>query len=217
MKRIIIFSATLFCVIAAKAQVEFGIFGGANASTASYSIKGHEQITKYKYGFHLGVGYKIPFDNHLFFSPAIILRTLGYKVAFNQPSFPPDLLASDNNTTFKEADVDILLQYDLSKKSHTFFFKAGPSFNFILFGKEKYNLVTGEYVNRSMKFSVINGYSRYNVSAVVQFGFQTATGFVVYANYMHELLSMDNEEQGPTIQNSLMSITVGKILRHKKL
>jgi hypothetical protein len=68
----------------------------------------------------------------------------GYKVQFNQPSYPPDLLAIDNNTTFHEIDVDPLLQFDLSKKASHPFIKVGPSFNFILWVRKS---ITWQLVN----------------------------------------------------------------------
>lgn len=182
-------------------------------SSAGYSAKGEKQPTDYKYGFHAGIGYKVPFDGHLYFAPAAFYRMLGYKVALNQPSFPPDVLATDNNTRFHELDLDALLQIDIGRSSNHMFVKFGPTFNFILWGKEKYDLATGENVDRAMKFSVLSGYGRYNVSLSAQLGYQSANGFVIYAHYMPELFSMNNEEQGPTIQNRFIGITVGKFIQ----
>jgi Outer membrane protein beta-barrel domain len=216
MKGIIIFSVTL-CVLTSHAQVRFEIFAGPHVSTAEYSVKGTQQSTDYKFGFHIGAGYKIPFENKLSFDPAISYKMMGYKVVFNTPSFPPDLLAKDNNTSFHEIVLDVLLQYDFSNKPGHFFIKAGPAFSFILTGKEKFNLQTGGQVDRNMKFSVINSYGRYDAAAVVQFGYETSGGFIVYADYDQYLFSMDNEDQGPTIRNHLIGISFGKLLRSKKI
>jgi hypothetical protein len=216
MKGILIFSVALCYTLTSHAQVEFGIFAGPHASSAHYSVAGVKQPTDYKIGFHLGAGFKIPFDNKIFFSPALSYKLMGYKVTFNNPSYPPDLLAKDNNTSFHEVDVDALLQFDLGKSPGHFFVKFGPSFNFILGGREKFNLLTGEQVDRNMKFSVLNGYGRYDASAVVQFGYETAHGFVVYADFYQHMISMNNEDQGPSIRNHLIGLTVGKFLRSKK-
>ena len=213
MKGFVVSSVTLFYALTGHCQVKFGVFGGINMSSAGYSVKGQKQSTDYKYGFHAGIGYKVPFDGHLYFSPAATYRMLGYKVMLNQPSFPPDLLATDNDTRFHELDLDALLQFDFGRGTSHFFIKLGPTFNFILWGREKYNLATGDYVDRPMKFSVVSGYGRYNVSASTQLGFETARGFVFYVHYMPELFSMNNEDKGPTIQNHLMGITVGKFIQ----
>ncbi len=216
MKKSTTFFAAIFCWVTIFSQVQFGIFGGPHISSTTYSIKSATQPTDTKVGFHLGAGYKIPFDGILFFSPSISYAMRGYKVQFNQPSFPPDLLAIDNNTTFHEIDVDPLLQFDLSKKASHPFIKIGPSFNFILSGKENYNLATGESVDRNMKFSTTNSYGRYNASLVGQFGFETSRGFIIYAYYLRGLISMNNEEQGPSIYNSMYGITLGKFLKSRK-
>jgi Outer membrane protein beta-barrel domain len=216
MKGIIIFSITLCYTLTSHAQAEFGIFAGSHASSANYSVGGNKQSTNYKFGFHLGAGFQIPFDNNISFSPAISYKLMGYKVVFNNPSFPPDLLAKDNNTSYHEIDVDPLLQFDLGKSPGHFFIRVGPSFNFILAGKEKFNLLTGDQVDRSMKFSVINSYGRYDASAVIQFGYKTASGFVIYADFYQHFISMNNEDQGPSIRNHLFGVTVGKFFKAKK-
>src|SRR4030095_6358451 len=216
MKKIIILFASIFSYQASFSQVvQFGIFAGAHISSTTYSVKSVKQPTDSKTGFHIGAGYKIPFEGILFFSPSISYAMRGYKVQFNEPSFPPDLLAIDNNTTFHEIDVDPLLQFDLSKKANHLFIKVGPSFNFILWGNEKYNLATGESVDHAMKFSTTNGYGRYNASLVSQFGYETAKGFMIYAYYLHGMISMNNEEQGPSIYNSMYGLTLGKFLKSK--
>ena len=216
MKRIIIFFAAMFYCMTSFSQVQFQIFAGPHISSTHYSVKSVQQPTDSKIAFHFGAAYKIPFEGILFFSPAISYAMRGYKVQFNQPSFPPDLLAIDNNVTFHEINVDPLLQFDLSKKVNHLFIKAGPSFNFILWGNEKYNLATGESVDRKLKLSTTNAYGRYNASLVSQFGFENSKGFTIYAYYLYGLISMNNEEQGPSIYNSMYGLTIGKFLKSKK-
>ena len=210
MKGFFIFSVTLLCVLTSSAQVKIGVFAGPATSSASYSVKGNSQPTDHKYGLQLGVGCKIPFENHLSFSPDLAYRLLGYKVTFNTPSFPPDLLATDNNTSMHEIDIDVLLQLDFGKNPSHFFVKAGPSFGAILAGNESYNLQTGEHVDRSMTFSVLNSYSRYNAAVVVESGYESSGGFMVYANYVQYFFSMNNEDEGPSIRNHLFGLTFGK-------
>jgi hypothetical protein len=217
MKKICIFFVTLFFSFTAFAQVELGVFAGPHTTSAAYSVKGKKQTTDYKYGFHIGAQCKIPFENKLDFVPAISYKMMGYKVVFNQPSFPPDLLAKDNNTRFHQVDIDILLQFSFSQKPNHLFVKAGPSFNFILFGKEEYSLATGESVSRNMKFSTTNSYGRYEVSVVTQFGFETYRGFTISAHYVQGVFSMNNEEGGPFIKNHLIGITFGKYFKSRKV
>jgi hypothetical protein len=215
MKKVTIFSVTLLISFAGFTQlppVRFGIFAGPHFTGASYSVEGEKQPTDGKFGFHVGANYKIPFENRLYFTPAISYKLMGYKVVLNRPSFPPDLLAKDNNTTYHEIDIDPLLHYELGKKADHFFVRFGPSFNFILWGSEQFNLENGESVEQDMKFSVTKGYGRYDASVVGQVGFETAKGLSVYAHYVEHLISMNNQDKGPTIRNRLFGITVGKYL-----
>ncbi|HEV8283425.1 MAG TPA: porin family protein [Chitinophagaceae bacterium] len=216
MKKIAVFSVTLLSCIIAAAQVELGIFAGPHTSSTHYSIEGVKQSTDFKWGFHIGADCKIPFENKLFFVPAISYKLMGYKVKFDQPSFPPDLLAKDNNTSFHEMDIDLLLQYDFGKAANHLFLRLGPSFDFILFGKEEFNLETGEHVSQDMKFSVTRYYGRYIASVVGQFGFETSKGFNIYVHCVQQLISMNNEDKGPSIRNRVVGITFGKFLRSKK-
>jgi hypothetical protein len=212
MKKIVIYSVTLLCCINAIAQSQLGVLGGVHGSSALYAIKNVKQPTDFKFGFHLGVDYKIPFENRLTFVPALSYSMMGYKVTFNQPSYPPDLLAKDNDTRMHEIDVDALLQYDITKTSDHFFLRAGPSFNFVLSGHEKFNLSTGETIDRNMKFSVTSGYGRYLAGIVAQVGFETSHRVTIYAQYMQQLMSMNNEIEGPNIRNRMVGISVGKFL-----
>ena len=216
MKKITIFSVALLWSLISAAQVELGVFAGPHASSAVYAIKNAKQSTDFKFGFHAGVDCKIPFENKLTFVPALSYKMMGYKVVFDRPSFPPDLLAKDDDTRFHEIDIDLLLQYDFGKKPDHFFLRSGPSFNFILFGKENYNLMTGESVERNMKFSVLNSYGRYNVGIVAQFGFETSTGFTIHGDYVQQMFTMSNEDEGPSIRNRLVGVTFGKFLKAKK-
>ena len=216
MKRILLLFIIYVCFFHSKAQVQPGIFGGLHLSSAMYSVSSTKQSTNFKYGVHAGIECKIPFENRLSFTPAVGYRLMGYKVIFNTPSYPPDILARNNNTSFHEADVDLLFQFDLSKNPKHFFVKAGPSFDFILFGREKFDLLTGQHVERNMKFSVLDSYGRYDAAAVVQLGYETSAGFTVSADYVQGLFSMNNEDNGPTIKNYLIGITFGKLLRPKK-
>ncbi|HEY2720797.1 MAG TPA: porin family protein [Chitinophagaceae bacterium] len=216
MKGILIFPLAFLYTITAQAQVSFGIFAGPHESSAIYSVKNTKQSTDYKFGFHIGAEFKIPFENKLSFSPAVSYRELGYKVVFNTPSYPPDLLAINNNTRFHEMDLDFLLQYDFGKKPGKFFLKAGPSLGLIVAGQEHFDLATGEHVDRPMKFSVLNSYGRYGAAVVVQLGFETTHGLVIQADFVQDLISMNNEEEGPSIRNRLLGITIGKYLKSKK-
>ena len=100
MKIFISIVIALFITNSASSQIQFGLFGGPQATSASYKIKDVKQKTDYKIGFQAGGMMKVPFEGNLYFAPAVFYSMKGYKAAFNRVSLPPDSFAVDNNTTF---------------------------------------------------------------------------------------------------------------------
>jgi hypothetical protein len=216
MKTILIVFLVVMTSLNCPAQLSLDLFAGPQTTTAKYTIKNVKQPTEFKYGFHAGVGCKVFFDKNLYFSPDISYSLMGYKVAFNRPSFPPDALAKDNNTTFHEMDFDFLLQYDLGNNPGHFFIKGGAAISYIFSGKEEFNLATGEHVSRNMVFS-FGDYGRYIGSAVADFGYETPSGFFIYAHYVHGIGSMNNADEGPHINTRVIGLTAGMLLNPRKL
>jgi Outer membrane protein beta-barrel domain len=205
---------SLFC-IAVSAQIQTSIFAGPQMSSSKYTINGKKQSTSYKYGFHAGAGLKIPFENRLYFSPAAFYSLKGYEVKLNQPSFPPDLLAIDNNTTIHTFETAFLLEYELGKQPDHFFLKVGPSLDFQLFGKEKFNRSDNKYISQDMKFS-FGDYGRVAANAILQLGYQTKSGLLLSAQYSHGMGSINNADNGPRIKHRVFGISIGKFLAKKK-
>ena len=136
----------------------------------------------------------------------------GYKVTLNQASAPPDLAAINNNTTVHTLETAFLLQYDFSNKPSHIFFKLGPSADFQLFGKEKFDRVDGGHVSRSMKYGFAD-YGRYAVSAVLHVGYEMSNKLIFYAYYEYGLSNLNNSDTGPSIQSRVFGITIGKFLK----
>ena len=216
MKKACFLSLSLILFLLANSQVEVGIFAGPQATGARYTILNQKQKNELKYGFQAGVGLKVPFDNKLFFAPAGFYSMKGYKVTFAEFTFPPDVNAKDNNTTIHTFELAALLQYDLGDKPGHAYIKAGPSLDFHLFGKEKYNLMNGSSVSRNMKFS--NGdYGHFSANLLAQFGYETGGGFFIFAQYTHGMASTNNADGGPKIRHRAYGISIGKYLNRKKI
>jgi len=214
MKILCIVSATLLSAVQVNSQVQFSIFGGPQATTANYKIDGVKQDTKMKIGFQAGMGMKVPFEDQLFFAPALLYSMKGYKVTYNRISYPPDADAIDNNTTFHSFEMAFLLQYDLSKSPDHFFIKAGPSLDFPVIGHEKYNLKAGGSVDRKAKFGFAD-YGHYLANALAQFGYETGNGLLIYAQYTYGLGNISNADGGPSIKHRCVGISIGKYLGRK--
>jgi hypothetical protein len=217
MKKIIFLSVLIAFTSVCYGQSRFGIFAGPQTTTAKYTIAKRKQSNNYKYGFQVGAGWKIPFDNKLFFTPAAFYSLKGYKVKFNRYVRPPEIKAIDNNTSIHTFELAFLLQYDLDNQASHFFIKAGPSFDFQLFGKEKFNLKNdGGLVDRSMTYSLYDDYGRYSVNLLLQFGYETGGGITIFGQYSHGLISLNNAEDGPRIHHRVYGISIGKYLNKKR-
>jgi len=191
------------------AQNQVNIFAGPQATTASYKVNDKKQDTEFKFGFHAGVGMKVPFENRVYFSPSIFYSLKGYKVKFNQHVYPPDPDAIDNNVTLHTIEVAALLQIDLGDQPDHFFICFGPSVDFQLFGKEKYNLFSGGSVNKNMKFGFAD-YGHYSTCAVARFGYESSNGLLLFAQYNLGLGSINNADNGPVIRHRVFGISIGK-------
>lgn len=215
MKKIIVLLILTGISMDILAQTQFSIFAGPQMATARYSINSKKQPTTAKYGFQAGVGMKIPFDVNLFFAPAAFYSMKGYKVDFNRPAFPPDTTATDNNTTIHTFELAFLLQYDFGKSANHFFLKLGPSLDFQLFGKEKFNTKNNTTVSRNMTFDFAT-YGHYAASMLLHFGYETQNGLSFAAQYTHGLGSINNADNGPSIRHRVYGLSVGKYINRKK-
>lgn len=214
MKKTCLAAVLTFSIFFCSAQVQWGLFGGPQTTSTKYTIDGKKQPTTPKYGFQLGASLKAPFENKLYFSPAAFYSLKGYKVNFNQPSYPPDTLAIDNNTTIHTFELAALLQYDFNARPNHFFVKFGPSLDFQISGKEKFNRSNRTTVEQAMVFS-FTSYGRYGCNLHMQFGYETKDGLLLFAQYSHGLWNMDNVDNGPGIWHRVVGISIGKNLNKK--
>jgi len=206
----------LFIVSSANSQVEFGIFGGPQATSASYKIKEVKQKTDYKFGFQFGGMMKVPFEGNLYFAPAAFYSMKGYKATFNRVSFPPDSFAVDNNTTFHNFELAALLQYDFGTKPGHFFLKAGPSLELQLLGTEKFNRSNDVAVDRKIRFGFAD-YGRYLFNFLTILGYETSSGFTIHGQYSLGLANTINTDGGPTVKHQAFGISFGKYFNRKKI
>lgn len=216
MKIILLSVATLCISISASSQAEFGIFAGPQMTSARYDIAGAKQKTDYKYGFQLGGMMKVPFESKLYFAPAVFYSMKGYKVTFTKFAYPPDPAAVDNDVTLHNIEFAALLQYDFSDKPGHLFIKAGPSLEVQLKGKEKFNTVTGEQVSRNMKFSFAD-YGFVGASLLGHFGYETESGFTIFAHYTFGVGNISNTDGGPSIRHRAFGLSIGKFFGRKKI
>jgi hypothetical protein len=209
---------TLFlCItsITVYAQVETAFFAGPQMSSVKYTIQNKKQDNDYKYGFQAGATVKVPFENKLYFAPSAFYSLKGYKVTLNKVSFPPDSLATDNDTRIHTFELAALLQYDFNQHPGHFFVKFGPSLDIQLRGHEKFNRSNQTTIEQDMVFSFTE-YGRFAANFILQFGFESKAGLIVFAHYEHGIGSMNNADFGPGIWHRVYGISIGKYLKKKK-
>lgn len=215
MKKIIIAFILIISVLNVNSQ-EFGVFAGPQMTSAKYTVQDVQQKDDSKYGFQLGAMMKVPFEGNFYFAPMAFYSMKGYKVKFDRFAYPPDVDAIDNNVTLHTFELAALLQFDLGKNPSHFFIKAGPSLDFQLFGKEKFNLNGGSAVNRNIPFSPAD-YGHFSANALAHFGYETASGFTIFAQYTYGLASINNKDLGPRISHRAFGISIGKYFNRKKI
>ena len=215
MKRLHLVVAVLLASTIANAQLSFGIFGGPQSTSARYTIENTVQKTDYKYGYQGGVCWSVVLEGHIRFSPSLYYSLKGYKVTYNKHAYPPDLTATDNNVTLHTFEIVPMLEFDLSSKPDHFFIKVGPSLDCQLYGNEKFHLLDGKMINRSVKFGSID-YGRFGASLIGQIGFETKKGYLLFAQYTYGLGSINNADDGPKIYHKAVGFSVGKYIINKK-
>src|SRR5215213_8202977 len=198
--------------VAGSAQVRFAVYAGPQATSVRYMVNDKKQPASWKYGAMGGVSVKVPFDNQLYFFPSVYYSLKGYKVTLENPSFPPTQFAKNNNTTLQTVAIAPLFQIDLNKDPSHPFVRFGPSVDFAFSGREKFDTVsrtgvTGS-VDRPMVFS-FGDYGRFTAQAVLHAGYETSTGFMVFAFYEHGIGSMNNADSGPRILHRIVGLSVG--------
>ena len=190
-------------------QISFGVFGGPQLTTAKYKVNEKKQPTDFKPGFQLGATIKIPFDNQLYFGPAIYYSMKGYKVTLKDPAFPPTQVAINNETTIHTIEIAPLLHLDFSNQPSHFFVKFGPAIDFAFSGKEKFDTIGGtKPIERSMHFSYTE-YGRITAQAILHLGFESSKGYFVFAHYAEGLGSLNNADNGPIIKHRIVGISIG--------
>jgi hypothetical protein len=208
--------ATLLFSITANSQFQFGVFAGAQANSANYTIGGEEQNTSYKPGVQLGVNFKVPIEGNLYFAPSALYNMRGYKVKYSSFMFPPDPAATDNNTTFHNFEMAFQLQYDFNAQPSHWFFRLGPSLDFQLFGREEFNTNNNGKIKRNIPFGY-DKYGHFSANLLVHTGYEMSNGFFIYGQYTHGIANISNQDEGPKIKHRAFGISVGKFIRKSKM
>jgi len=218
--RLFVSLSIFFISFNSNAQVQFALFGGAQATTAHYLVRDIKQPTRFKYGTMGGVAVKVEFDNQLYFFPSIFYSLKGYKVILNDSAFPPSEFAMNNNLWVHTVEVAPLLHFDFNKKISHLFVRFGPSVDYGYYGHEIFDAEspsgTKEHVYRRMVFAFTE-YGHFTAQANLHFGYETGKGLMAFAYYQHGFGSMNNHDGGPKIFHRIIGLSLGWLFGHNPL
>jgi len=213
--KVLLTAMALLTTIFVNCQIYFAASAGPQATSVKYIVDHKKQESSMKPGVNAGLQLKIPLEGRLYFAPSIMYNLRGYKVEYNAPPDMPNPEAIDNNTSFHTVELGFLLQHDFKLEPGHFFIRLGPSLDFALFGREKYNTKTGDLVNREMPFNFAK-YGHYLASAVIHFGYEFKNKWYIYGHYNHSLINMNNVDYGDYIGNRAAGISIGYFFRKSK-
>jgi hypothetical protein len=208
MKKIFTLSVCLSSVLFSFGQIKYGFFAGPQKTVARYLVADEQQETSWKNGLQGGVMLKVPFENQLYFTPAIYYSAKGYRVSLKNPAFPPGEEAVGNDVRVHAIEIAPLLNIDFSKNENHMFIRFGPSIDVAVGGREHIFMSDGKEVEQSMKFAN-TAYGRFTSAANVQLGYEFKSGFFMYAHYAQGLGSMNNSDYGPIIRHRLFGVSLG--------
>ncbi len=213
-----IFSFFLLLLLSFKnyAQNQVAVFAGVQATSAKYLVNKQKQDVDMKMGGQAGLAMKVPFDENLFFYPSAFYSMKGYDVTLKNGAFPPDVNAVNNNTTIHSFELAAMLQYDFGKNPSHAFIRIGPSLDFQLVGKEKFDLKNGTSVSRNMSWAPGN-YGRYSANLNAHLGFEIGGSFFIYGQYTMGAASINNADGGPIVKHRAFGLSVGKYLKRNKI
>ncbi|MBK5271498.1 MAG: hypothetical protein JJE22_10840 [Bacteroidia bacterium] len=66
-----------------------------------------------------------------------------------------------------------------------------------------------------MKFSYTD-YGHFSANMLAQFGYETGSGLILFAQYSFGLASINNADYGPEIRHRIYGISIGKYINSKK-
>jgi hypothetical protein len=213
--KVLLTAMALLTIHFVNCQTLFGISAGPQTTGVRFEIDHIDQEYTLKLGVNAGLQLKIPWEGRLSFAPSIMYNLRGYKVKFDHQPDLPDPSAIDNNTGFHTIELGFLLQHDFKLKPGHFFIRFGPSLDFALFGREKYNAEGTGVLNRAMPFNFAN-YGHYLASAIIHFGYEFKNKWYLYGHYNQSIINMNNVDNGDYIGNRAAGISIGYFFRKSK-
>jgi len=188
-----------------QAQTRFGIKGGLNFSTASFSQNKVTFTPDSKTGFTLGVISEIPLATDFYLQPGLLFSTKGLIVSSSLLGLSSDYSMSTNNI-----EIPINALYKLHAGSVKVLGFAGPYIGYAVSGKEKY-----EGVSSDIKFSGDNkGMNAFDFGLNFGAGVEISN-FQITAQYGLGLTNLFSQSSEGTMKNKVFGVSVAYLFGGK--
>jgi len=183
-KTFLIISLSILSITAVHSQkrIQFGVKGGINFTSMTSDFLFDKD---YKIGFHIGVVSEIPIGDKFALQPEILYATQGtkgkeilYYIPYpGAPSTPPPSVTYELNYL----KIPVLAKIQIVKSLSL---EIGPSFNFLIKGKETFATTSIKDVGKSFEFSGVVGVS-YKLKGGVFGALRYVYGFTPALNWDH--------------------------------
>ena len=231
MKKIILLAVTAIVSTAAFSQVKWGVQATGNLANVKLSIDGAEAFKKKSIvGFGVGVASEIDLGTSVSLRPSLnLLQKCGkLESAFNSEDADGDgglfpSVTVDNKLYYAELPVNLV--YNVNLSSGKLYFGAGPSLGMGLFGKTKVSS-TNPFDPSEKETEELDAFKkeedggaafkRLDFSANALAGFQSKSGFYVNAGYLMGFSNLADSEDGESVKNRGLQLTIGYFFTKKK-
>ena len=222
MKKIYLLAIAALVTTVAFSQVQWGVQATGNLGTASLNSEFSEMFKKTPViGFGAGIVSEATLSDKLSLRSSLNLLQKGLKMKASIELGEGDDAFSTEATAVNKlyyAELPVNLTYGVAVSSGRFFFGAGPSFGYGLFGKSKVTSTNPFDPTEKETQSVDafkkeedggGGFKRFDLSANAVAGFQWNSGLTVNVGYLHGFSNLIEGVDGESYKNRGVQLTVG--------
>ncbi|RYF79312.1 MAG: PorT family protein [Chitinophagaceae bacterium] len=231
MKKFYLLAVAAVVSTAAFSQAKWGVQAHGNLASNKLSVEGADMFKKTaNFGFGVGVVSDVTLGSNLSLRSSLNLLQKGGKLksSFNlggddgQGEMLPSI---EVDNKFYYAELPVNLVYNVATSSGKLYFGAGPSVGFGLSGKAKVTS-TNPFDPSEKEEEKVDafkkeddggaGYKRFDLSANAIAGYQFNSGLFVHAGYLLGLSNLVDSQDGESMKNRGLQLTIGYFFGKKK-
>ena len=202
MKKLLSFTIASFCLVAANAQVKFGVKAGAGIvnQTRTDAEGWVPHTTSSKLGIHVGGFAELPVTDKIFLQPQLLLATKG---ATDQST----VSGEKTKASLTYIDLPIVAVYKHPVKFGNVFGGLGPVFSYAISGKLQRDGQTKNMFSEELKY-----WKRGDIGLHLTAGAELNKNIIVSISYQAGLMDIYKHEV-VNLKNRSFGISVGYVLK----